>query len=55
MKRPASLNFDNMTDNEKFLYAAGLFYFTKLRMHRTLLAVSVLANVVLCVGWWLHG
>lgn len=55
MKKPASLDFNNLTDNEKFLYAAGMFYFTKMRAQRALLFVSVLANIVLCVGWWLRG
>lgn len=54
MKRPASLDFENMTENEKFLYAAGLFYFSKARATKTLLTISVLANIVLCVGWWLR-
>lgn len=54
MKRPASLNFENMTENEKFLYAAGMFFFIKARVTKILLIISVLANIVLCVGWWLR-
>ena len=52
---PKTLNLDKLTDNEKFLYSAGLHAFAKWKITKALLMLSVLGNIALCVGWWWYG